>query len=97
MAFYEKFGGDDTSELLEDHVEDLLSFALPPQVWRQYLAFPDDLVDGPVDPVSADCVPLEAKHERRGTDRRQGVGDALALNIWRGPVDAAEVWSVRTS
>lgn len=83
-------------KLLEDRVKHLLGLTLSPQVGREHLAFPDDLVDGPVDPVCTSGVALEAEHEGCRTDRRQRVRDALALDVGCGAVDAERERAVRT-
>lgn len=91
-------------QLLEHGIHDLIRLALPAEIRRERLALLEDDVDGGVDARGGLGV-AEVREEQRGRpDRRDRVGDALALDVGGRAVDAGrrervseEGWSTKAA
>ena len=77
-----------TLQFVEDCLKNLTRCAGALQIRCKEFSFPDDLVNSNVQSVSAFGVSEVAKHQGRGPDGSQRVGNTLALNIRCGAMDA---------
>lgn len=80
----------DSLQPLEDGLGDLFRSGFTAEIGGPVLTLEQDGIYSSVDPGCWLDVVHRREHERSGSDRRDRVGDSLALNVGRGAVYSAD-------